>query len=202
MLRLTREHTVAVAGTSGTGEEERARGAAVVGEGEGEKKIRRRTADSGGSLNAGARGDKAPVPRILVLAAEAQGGRALPLLRDKPRAVRSKCGCWSPWQAPARHLRERVGLNNAGGGAGGTNNEYGRADRAQMSPPLLYGFCYPPRQQTAHAPFPPFPPFPLLHSLCCLLPYLTVPWARPPLPLLPRASRVAPRQWTTSSRIW
>jgi len=56
---------VAVAGTSGTGEEERARGAAVVavvGEGEGEK-IRRRTADSGGSLNAGARGEiRRPCP--------------------------------------------------------------------------------------------------------------------------------------------
>lgn len=54
---------MAVAGTSGTGEEERARGAAVVGEGEGEKKIRRRTADSGGSLNAGARGEiRRPCP--------------------------------------------------------------------------------------------------------------------------------------------
>ena len=190
---------MAVAGTSGTGEEERARGAAVVGEGEGEKKIRRRTADSGGSLNAGARGDKAPVPRILVLAAEAQGGRALPLLRDKPRAVRSKCGCWSPWQAPARHLRERVGLNNAGGGAGGTNNENGRADRAQMKPTFALRLLL--SATPANRPHS-IPSIPSAALAVLLLPYLTVPWARPPLPLLPRASRVAPRQWTTSSRIW
>ena len=190
---------MAVAGTSGTGEEERARGAAVVGEGEGEKKIRRRTADSGGSLNAGARGDKAPVPRILVLAAEAQGGRALPLLRDKPRAVRSKCGCWSPWQAPARHLRERVVQNNAGGGAGGTNNEYGRADRAQMKPTFALRLLL--SATPANRPHS-IPSIPSAALAVLLLPYLTVPWARPPLPLLPRASRVAPRQWTTSSRIW